>query len=121
MLDIWSPLAGQRERISSFKRTGENGDHIVIPSDKRMVLMHLQDVSGYIQRFWMTTDSQDPDYLKKVKISMIFNGRYVLYRWHLHDPIIFYKSLHASIEAGHANECEQHYESVSFWYGLKTN
>lgn len=46
-----------------------------------------------------------------------YDGRFVLYRWHLADPISFRKSLHASIEAGHANECEQFYESVSFWYG----
>ena len=33
------------------------------------------------------------------------------------DPIPFRSSLHASIESGHANDCEQYYESVSFWYG----
>lgn len=48
-----------------------------------------------------------------------YDGRFVLYRWHLADPISFRKSLHASIEAGHANDCEQFYESVSFWYGRK--
>ncbi|HBO46056.1 MAG TPA: hypothetical protein DD670_19465 [Planctomycetaceae bacterium] len=46
-----------------------------------------------------------------------FDGRFVVYRWHLVDPIGFRKSLRASIEAGHANECAQHYESVAFWYG----
>ncbi|MGV8090882.1 MAG: glycoside hydrolase family 172 protein [Mangrovibacterium sp.] len=46
-----------------------------------------------------------------------YDGRFVIYRFHLDDPISFYNSIHASIEAGHANECEQHYESLSFWYG----
>ncbi|MBN1909913.1 MAG: DUF2961 domain-containing protein [Pirellulales bacterium] len=46
-----------------------------------------------------------------------FDGRFVLYRWHLADPIPFRASLHASLEAGHANECQQHYESTAFWYG----
>lgn len=46
-----------------------------------------------------------------------FDGRYVLYRWHFADPIVFERSVRASIEAGHANECEQQYESVAFWYG----
>jgi len=50
-----------------------------------------------------------------------FDGRYVTYRFHINDPILFYKSIHASIEAGHANECEQHYESVAIWYGKKIN
>jgi hypothetical protein len=48
-----------------------------------------------------------------------FDGRFVVYRWHLADPIAFERSLHASIEAGHANECAQHYESMAFWYGVK--
>jgi hypothetical protein len=48
-----------------------------------------------------------------------FDGRYVTYRFHINDPILFYKSIHASIEAGHANECEQHYESVAIWYGKR--
>jgi D-arabinan exo alpha-(1,3)/(1,5)-arabinofuranosidase (non-reducing end) len=46
-----------------------------------------------------------------------YDGRFTLYRWHLTDPIGFHKSLHASIESGHANDCEQYYESVAFWYG----
>lgn len=49
----------------------------------------------------------------------MWDGRFVLYRWHLNDPIMFTRSLHASIEAGHANDCAQHYESVGFWYGQK--
>lgn len=48
-----------------------------------------------------------------------YDGRFVLFRWHLADPIPFQKSLHASIEAGHANDCEQYYESVAFWYGRR--
>jgi hypothetical protein len=48
-----------------------------------------------------------------------FDGRYVAYRFHINDPILFNKSIHASIEAGHANECEQHYESVTIWYGKR--
>lgn len=46
-----------------------------------------------------------------------FDGRYVAYRWHLVDPIQFKVALHASIEAGHGNDCRQYYESVAFWYG----
>lgn len=48
-----------------------------------------------------------------------YDGRFVLYRWHLADPIPFRRSLHASIESGHANDCQQRYESVAFWYGRR--
>lgn len=50
----------------------------------------------------------------------MYDGRFVVYRFHINDPIIFYTDIHASIEAGHANECAQHYESVAIWYGKKT-
>jgi len=49
-----------------------------------------------------------------------FDGRFVTYRWHLVDPISFRDSLRASIEAGHDNECAQHYESVAIWYGRRS-
>ncbi|MBN2022536.1 MAG: DUF2961 domain-containing protein [Pirellulales bacterium] len=51
------------------------------------------------------------------KEDRFYDGRFVAYRWHLNDPIVFRRSLRASIEAGHANECAQHYESVALWYG----
>jgi hypothetical protein len=51
------------------------------------------------------------------KKGRFYDGRFVTYRWHLADPIEFKKSLRASIEAGHGNECAQHYESVAIWYG----
>ncbi len=48
-----------------------------------------------------------------------FDGRFVVYRWHLGDPIGFTKSLRATIESGHANDTNQHYESLAWWYGRK--
>lgn len=43
-------------------------------------------------------------------------GRTHLYRFHLDDPIRFSKSLHASIEHGHANCLTLDLASVAFWY-----
>lgn len=48
-----------------------------------------------------------------------YDGRFALYRWHLADPIPFRRSLRASIEAGHANDCAQAYESLAVWYGAR--
>lgn len=45
------------------------------------------------------------------------DGRISMYRFHLSDPIPFTESLHASIEHGHANDCEAYYRSVAYWYG----
>ncbi|MCF7849860.1 MAG: DUF2961 domain-containing protein [Kiritimatiellales bacterium] len=45
------------------------------------------------------------------------DGRFFMYRFHLCDPIPFKRSLHASIERGHANDYEAYYRSVAYWYG----
>ena len=45
------------------------------------------------------------------------DGRFSMYRFHLSDPIPFTRSLIASIEHGHANDCEAYYRSVAYWYG----
>ena len=45
------------------------------------------------------------------------DGRFSMYRFHLSDPIPFERSLLATIEHGHANDCEAHYRSVAYWYG----
>ncbi len=43
-------------------------------------------------------------------------ARVTAYKWHIHDPIAFTKSLRASIEHGHANDREDDWYSVAYWY-----
>src|SRR5216683_1351625 len=43
-------------------------------------------------------------------------GKWSLYRFHLDSPIPFTKSLHATIEHGHANHRSDNYYSVAYWY-----
>ena len=38
------------------------------------------------------------------------------YKWHVFDPVAFTKSLRATIEHGHANDRQDDFYSVSFWY-----
>lgn len=44
-------------------------------------------------------------------------GQFSMYRFHLNDPIPFERSLLATLEHGHANDCRALYRSVAFWYG----
>jgi len=44
------------------------------------------------------------------------NERITVYRYHINDPIIFTKSLRASIEHGHANDRSDDYSSTAYWY-----
>ncbi|MFN2129977.1 MAG: glycoside hydrolase family 172 protein [Anaerolineae bacterium] len=45
-----------------------------------------------------------------------FAGKSAMYRWYLVDPIRFERSLVWTIEHGHANNYENDYTSVAYWY-----
>lgn len=43
-------------------------------------------------------------------------GRYCLYRWHAESPITFRKYMKHTMESGHANDRDDCYYSVAYWY-----
>ena len=45
-----------------------------------------------------------------------YNERITVYRYQIAEPILFEKSLRASIEHGHANDRADDYSSVAYWY-----
>jgi hypothetical protein len=45
-----------------------------------------------------------------------WRGQNSMYRWFVHEPIRFQKSLRWTIEHGHANNFENDYSSVAYWY-----
>jgi len=45
-----------------------------------------------------------------------FFGKNSMYRWYIHDPVRFRKSVKVTIEHGHANNFENDYSSVAYWY-----
>ncbi|MBX3119291.1 MAG: DUF2961 domain-containing protein [Fimbriimonadaceae bacterium] len=48
-----------------------------------------------------------------------WKGRNGMYRFHIEDPIRFYKSIRVTIESGHANKLYNDYSSAAFWYQLE--
>ena len=48
-----------------------------------------------------------------------FAGKVSMFRWYAQDPIRFSKSILWSIEHGHANNFENDYSSVVYWYQLE--
>jgi hypothetical protein len=48
--------------------------------------------------------------------SVDYSGLTGMYRWYLHDPITFQRSLRWTIEHGHANNFGNDYSSVAYWY-----
>ncbi|MFA6244686.1 MAG: glycoside hydrolase family 172 protein [Candidatus Hydrogenedentales bacterium] len=45
-----------------------------------------------------------------------FKGKNAMFRWYVHDPIRFRKAVRMTIEHGHANDFENDYASVVYWY-----
>ena len=45
-----------------------------------------------------------------------YSGNNAMYRWYIHDPIRFKKKIKWTIEHGHANNFENDYSSVAYWY-----
>jgi hypothetical protein len=45
-----------------------------------------------------------------------WRGQNSMYRWFVHDPIRFRKSIRWTLEHGHANNFENDYSSVAYWY-----
>ena len=48
--------------------------------------------------------------------SRAYDGLVGMYRWYVHDPIHFSRSLRWTIEHGHANNFANDYCSVAYWY-----
>jgi len=45
-----------------------------------------------------------------------FKGKNAMYRWYVHDPVRFGKSIRVTVEHGHANDLANDYSSVAYWY-----
>ncbi len=45
-----------------------------------------------------------------------YSGNNGMYRWYIHDPIRFKQKIKWTIEHGHANNFENDYSSVAYWY-----
>lgn len=56
---------------------------------------------------------------KGPEVTNQIDGKFTVYRLHINDPIPFERSLLATVEHGHANDCETHYRSIAYWYGRR--
>ncbi|MCX6006245.1 MAG: DUF2961 domain-containing protein [Chloroflexi bacterium] len=51
--------------------------------------------------------------------SPAFSGKNAMYRWYINDLIKFQRSIKMTIEHGHANNFENDYASVAYWYQIE--
>lgn len=103
----------------------EGDDMFVIDNEAWPPRLHGTGTEDYFNLAWGFRKVEcRPEYgitfLKKTEedVSMI-DGKFSIYRFHISDPITFEHSIKATIEHGHANDCEVSYKSIAYWYGRK--
>ncbi len=64
---------GKLIQVSSYDTTGANNDRINIPVGKTATIADL-DGPGLIARIWITIDSRDPHFLRRILLRMYWDG-----------------------------------------------
>ena len=65
-------ISGKQFLLSSFDLTGGNNDRIPIKANEKIQIADIKG-EGLISRIWVTIDSRDPDYLRKILIRMYWD------------------------------------------------
>lgn len=60
-------------QISSYDTTGGNNDRINIPAGKTAEIVNIKG-PGIITRIWVTIDSRDPHYLRRILLRIYWDG-----------------------------------------------
>lgn len=71
--DIFLLRKSKMHQISSSDTTGGNNDRINIPDGEKAVLADLTG-PGIITRIWVTIDSRDPYFLRRIVLRMFWDG-----------------------------------------------
>jgi hypothetical protein len=96
---------------------GEGDDMFFIDGQKERPSIQGTGLEDYFNNAWMF---QNPFNYPFIGYSQQSNrdwtGSHTMYRFHIQDPVYFQKSIRGGIEHGHANDRQDEYTSVAFWY-----
>lgn len=95
---------------------GEGDDMIFIDGEEAPSL-HGTGSEDYFSDAWGMREGQYLYYgcpLQEEDFQM--GAKATVFRFHLPDPITFFKSIRVTIEHGHANDRSDYYSSVAYWY-----
>ena len=96
---------------------GEGDEMIFIDDDRWPPAIHGTGTEDWAGTAWSPAEPfSHPWYGQPVTDRPDWSGFSHLYRFHVADPIRFDRSLHASIERGHANDRDDDWSSVAYWY-----
>lgn len=113
---------------------GEGDDMILIDGEPWPPRMHGTGTEDYFCAAWgypsgpysmpyhgvilgdTIVPHDNKDYMGMYGSAYEYNGKWVTYRFHLEDPVIFKKSVKVTIEHGHANAHSNDMASTAYWY-----
>lgn len=96
---------------------GEGNDMFFIDGATPLPSINGTGLEDYFGSAWMFREEYNYPFTGySLKGNRDWTGTHVMYRFHISDPIYFQKSLIAGIEHGHANQRQDLYTSVAFWY-----
>lgn len=97
---------------------GEGDDMFLIDGEPWPGSLHGTGTEDYFNTSWCPKEPYQHPYFGYGRLNNETGwlGRTHLYRFHIEDPIVFHKSIHASIEHGHANVLTLDLASVAYWY-----
>lgn len=96
---------------------GEGDDMFFIDGDTARATIQGTGMEDYFNNAWMFQKEFNYPFIGySQQGNQDWTGSHTMYRFHIQDPIYFQKSLRATIEHGHANDREDEYTSVAFWY-----
>jgi len=99
---------------------GEGDDMIFIDDDKWPPSLHGTGTEDWHNCAYSPTQEYNGLYHGIILYSgtkeWLWKGKQTIYRYHVEDPIRFYKRIRVTIEHGHANGLSNDYSSTAYYY-----
>jgi hypothetical protein len=96
---------------------GEGDDMFFVDGENTHATINGTGMEDYFNNAWMFQKEFNYPFIGySQQGNRDWTGSHTMYRFHIEDPIYFQKSVRATIEHGHANDREDDYTSVAFWY-----
>jgi hypothetical protein len=96
---------------------GEGDDMFFIDGQSARASINGTGMEDYFNNAWMFQNEFSYPFIGySQQGNRDWTGSHTMYRFHIQDPIYFQKSIRGSIEHGHANDRQDEYTSVVYWY-----
>jgi hypothetical protein len=97
---------------------GEGDDMIFVDGEKWPPSLHGTGTEDYfLSAYGFPVRFEGPYHgVLQTGDTYDWTGRWIVYRFHIEDPVVFRRSIRVTIEHGHANDRGDDWTSVAYWY-----